>query len=234
MKNRNRGEDGTLATQSVTTFIKNSKVLRGARRKGRSRRKMSQFPTREPFPFAVKTSLRNSSSCKSQSLSLFLFSRSTPAPVRIESLETERGGGFFRFPLSPRFFLPFEAPQEESRERRNSLFSSPSRGGGKKERKIVVISLMKIENGEGEGRVRGEYRREDFIRKIKKMMDVGAAQRQRGPIVEGRSRCAPIRRPGSTHVPCANRVIMYSRSAPWPVVGVKRGGPLGYTYSNRC
>lgn len=56
---------------------------------------MSQFPTREPFPFAVKTSLRNSSSCKSQSLSLFLFSRSTPAPVRIESLETERGGGLF-------------------------------------------------------------------------------------------------------------------------------------------
>lgn len=159
MKNRNRGEDGTLATQSVTTFIKNSKVLRGARRKGRSRRKMSQFPTREPFPFAVKTSLRNSSSCKSQSLSLLHFSRSTPAPVRIESLETERGGGFFRFPLSPRFFLLFEAPQEESRERRNSLFSSPSRGGGKKERKIVVISLMKIENGEGEGRVRGEYQR---------------------------------------------------------------------------
>lgn len=140
MKNRNRGEDGTLATQSVTTFIKNSKVLRGARRKGRSRRKMSQFPTREPFPFAVKTSLRNSS-CKSQSLSLFLFlfSRSTPAPVRIESLETERGGGFFRFPLSPRFFLLFEAPQEESRERRNSLFSESGRGKeGKENRRNFV------------------------------------------------------------------------------------------------
>lgn len=81
MKNRNRGEDGTLATQSVTTFIKNSKVLRGARRKGRSRRKMSQFPTREPFPFAVKTSLRNSSSCKSQSLSLSLpFFPINPCP----------------------------------------------------------------------------------------------------------------------------------------------------------
>lgn len=138
MKNRNRGEDGTLATQSVTTFIKNSKVLRGARRKGRSRRKMSQFPTREPFPFAVKTSLRNSSSCKSQSLSLFHFSRSTPAPVRIESLETERGG-LFRFPLSPRFFLLFEAPQEESRERRNSLFSESGRGKeGKENRRNFV------------------------------------------------------------------------------------------------
>lgn len=34
-------------------------------------------------------------------------------------------------------------------------------------------------------------------------------------------------RPGSTYAPCANRVIMYSRSAPWPVVGVKRGGPRG-------
>lgn len=81
MKNRNRGEDGTLATQSVTTFIKNSKVLRGARRKGRSCKKMSQFPTREPFPFAVKTSLRNSSSCKSQSLSLSLpFFPINPCP----------------------------------------------------------------------------------------------------------------------------------------------------------
>lgn len=160
MKNRNRGEDGTLATQSVTTFIKNSKVLRGARRKGRSRRKMSQFPTREPFPFAVKTSLRNSSSCKSQSLSLSLpFFPINPCPRSNRIVRDRERGGFSRFPLSPRFFLLFEAPQEESRERRNSLFSSPSRGGGKKERKIVVISLMKIENGEGEGRVRGEYRR---------------------------------------------------------------------------
>lgn len=146
----------------------------------------------------------------------------------------ERRGAFSLSSLAAVLSTLRGTPRRILRERRNSLFSSPSRGGGKKKRKIVVISLMKIENGEGEGRVRGEYRREDFIRKIKKMMDVGAAQRQRGPIVEGRSRCAPIRRPGSTHVPCANRVIMYSRSAPWPVVGVKRGGPLGYTYSNRC
>lgn len=134
MKNRNRGEDGTLATQSVTTFIKNSKVLRGARRKGRSRRKMSQFPTREPFPFAVKTSLRNSSSCKSQSLSLslFLFSRSTPAPVRIESLETERGGGFFAFLSRRGSFYPSRHPKK-----------NPASGG-------ILFSRVRV--GEGERR----------------------------------------------------------------------------------
>lgn len=133
MKNRNRGEDGTLATQSVTTFIKNSKVLRGARRKGRSRRKMSQFPTREPFPFAVKTSLRNSSSCKSQSLSLFLsFFPINPCP-RSNRIVRDRERGVFLTFLS----------------RRGSFYSSrhpkknPASGG-------ILFSRVRV--GEGERR----------------------------------------------------------------------------------
>lgn len=142
MKNRNRGEDGTLATQSVTTFIKNSKVLRGARRKGRSRRKMSQFPTREPFPFAVKTSLRNSSSCKSQSLSLsfFLFSRSTPAPVRIESLETERGGFFSLSSLAAVLSTLRGTPRRIPRAEEFSFLESESGRGkeGKENRRNFV------------------------------------------------------------------------------------------------
>lgn len=167
----------------------------------------------------------------SVSLSLPFFPIN-PCPRSNRIVRDREGGAFFAFLSRRGSFYSSRHPKKNPAS--GGILFSPSRGGGKKERKIVVISLMKIENGEGEGRLRGEYRREDFIRKIKKMMDVGAAQRQRGPIVEGRSRCAPIRRPGSTHVPCANRVIMYSRSAPWPVVGVKRGGPLGYTYSNRC
>lgn len=140
MKNRNRGEDGTLATQSVTTFIKNSKVLRGARRKGRSRRKMSQFPTREPFPFAVKTSLRNSSSCKSQSLSLFHFSRSTPAPVRIESLETERGGAFSLSSLAAVLSTLRGTPRRIPRAEEFSFLESESGRGkeGKENRRNFV------------------------------------------------------------------------------------------------
>lgn len=131
MKNRNRGEDGTLATQSVTTFIKNSKVLRGARRKGRSRRKMSQFPTREPFPFAVKTSLRNSSSCKSQSLSLPFFSIN-PCP-RSNRIVRDREGGVFLAFLSRRgSFYPSRHPKK-----------NPASGG-------ILFSRVRV--GEGERR----------------------------------------------------------------------------------
>lgn len=137
MKNRNRGEDGTLATQSVTTFIKNSKVLRGARRKGRSRRKMSQFPTREPFPFAVKTSLRNSSSCKSQSLSLFLFSRSTPANRIVRDRERR---AFSLSSLAAVLSTPRGTPRRIPRAEEFSFLESESGRGkeGKENRRNFV------------------------------------------------------------------------------------------------
>lgn len=141
MKNRNRGEDGTLATQSVTTFIKNSKVLRGARRKGRSRRKMSQFPTREPFPFAVKTSLRNSSSCKSQSLSLSLpFFPINPCPRSNRIVRDRERRAFSLSSLAAVLSTPRGTPRRIPRAEEFSFLESESGRGkeGKENRRNFV------------------------------------------------------------------------------------------------